>query len=399
MNFTDVFRLASRIFKNNRLRTFLTILGIAVGVGAIVFLVTLGYGLQKLTVEKITQSEALLALDVQPNTGERSRDLTIDAVNNIRKISGVDRVEPALTISGQAVLDGKPADLSIIYGVGEDYFSLDGISFYKGSKFSNNDTNKIVVSRAVLNLFGLDSDKLPDKTFKLSYFVTTDEGTTQLINDDQAYQVSGVVIDQDSEATVYLPYQVARRFFPDKTINALKVKVKKQSDITNVKEKISAMGFPVSATIDMVDQLGKGFKAVRIILGLFGIIALVVASIGMFNTMTISLLERIKEVGIMKALGAADRDIYSVFMAEAVLIGFFGGLGGLLLGYVGAGIVNLIFNTLAGVYEGQKVQLFSFPLWFVISILLFSCVVAFITGIYPARRAARLDPLQALRYE
>jgi putative ABC transport system permease protein len=400
MRLIDVFRLATRIFKNNRLRTFLTILGIGVGIGTIVFLVALGYGFQKLAVEKISRAEALLALDVQPSRGERSREITEDIKTRIEELSQVERVEPVLTVSGQALLNDAPGDLSIIYGVEEGYFSLEGVSFYLGTGFSSQDVDKIVVTKAVLDLFSLDYKQLPQEKLNLSYFVTSEEdGTTQQIADRQDYEIVGVVIDDDEQASVYLPYGVVREYFPGQPFSSIKVKVKSQEDIADVKDQISAMGFPVSATIDMVEQLEKGFKAFRFVLGLLGVIALVVASIGMFNTLTISLLERIKEVGIMKAIGAADRDIYSVFMAEAIMIGFLGGVVGLILGWTASYFVNTIFNMMAGAFEGEQVKLFSFPFWFVLAVLIFSCFVAFMTGIYPAKRAARLNPLQALRYE
>ncbi|TSC92844.1 MAG: Uncharacterized protein CEN89_426 [Candidatus Berkelbacteria bacterium Licking1014_7] len=400
MNVRDVLRLALRIFKNNRLRTFLTILGISVGIATIVFLVAFGYGVQKITVEKITRADALLALDVLPNTGEKEKPITEQNVEKIAKIDKVAHAEPILQVSGQAEVNSGTGELHSVYGVGEEFFNLDGTSFKPGGSFSARSSDEIVVTPAVLELFSLKKDELPSEKIKLTYFShPTESGETVRLMDNDEYRVVGVAIDNEDRAIVYLPYNNLRKYFPEKSISALKVKIAAQTDVSAVKSAISAMGYPVSTVIDEIEQLEKGFKVARISLGFLGIVALIVASIGMFNTLTIALLERIKEVGIMKALGASDSDIYKIFMAEAIMIGFLGGVVGIILGLAASTVVNIIFNTLAGVFEGQKVILFSFPIWFVISVILFSCLIAFITGIYPARRAARLNPLEALRYE
>lgn len=398
MTFVDIFRLALRTFKHNRLRTFLTVLGIAVGIGSIVFLVALGYGLQKVTVEQITSSDALLALEVKPNDGDNPKELADDAIEKIDQLPQISHLEPVLSAVGQASLGESPGDVSI-YGVGNKYFDLEGLGFKLGKALDSQSDNQIVVTTAVMELFSQSSDKLPDRKVSLNYFIENEtSGTTDLVLDSTTYQIVGVVID-DVQSNVYIPYSQLKKYIPNQKIDSLKVQVKTQEQIAAVREKIASFGFSVTTVIDMVEQLESGFKIIRIILGLLGIIALVVASIGMFNTLTISLLERIKEVGIMKAIGAADKDIHRVFLAEAVLMGFFGGATGLLLGYLASALTNLIFNGLANAFEGQTVKLFHFPVWFILAILIFSCLVALITGIYPARRAGRLNPLQALRYE
>jgi len=135
------------------------------------------------------------------------------------------------------------------------------------------------------------------------------------------------------------------------------------------------------------------------ILALFGIISLMVAAIGLINTMTISLLERINEIGIMRAIGASSSDVKKLFLGESVLIGFFGGLAGLGIGFFSSQLFNWGINILARTLGGQALNLFSYPGWFIIFIIFLSTFVGFISGIWPAKRAASLNPLEALRYK
>jgi len=395
MRFIDVIRIATRIFKNNRLRTFLTILGVAVGIGTIVFLIALGYGLQKLTIEQITSTDALTALEVTPSVGDRPRQITDDMIKKIKAFDNVETVEAVMALNGQMSFDGPPGDVSV-YAVSDDYFSLEGLSFAIGGKINTSAKNEAVVTTALLDQFSKDTNQLPGEKINIGY---SKVGTTnELVSDSIKYKVVGIVIDE-FEPNIYLPYENVRQFSPESPIHSLKIKVNSQENIGAIKGQISAMGYPVTTVIDTVDQLERGFAVVRFVLGLLGVIALIVASIGMFNTLTISLLERIKEVGIMKSLGASDKDIWQIFLAEAILIGFCGGLVGLIMSFVGSSFINYIYNFLATSYQAQKVSLFYYPLWFVLMILAFACLVALITGFYPARRAAKLNPLQALRYE
>jgi ABC-type antimicrobial peptide transport system permease subunit len=132
---------------------------------------------------------------------------------------------------------------------------------------------------------------------------------------------------------------------------------------------------------------------------LFGIIALIVSAIGMFNTMTITLLERTEEIGIMKSIGASDRMISLMFIMEAAIMGFLGGVVGIIIGFLEGETFNFLVNLIATNFGGEKVDLFYSPLWFVMSIIIFSAFVGFLTGLAPARRASKIDPLEALRYK
>ena len=166
-----------------------------------------------------------------------------------------------------------------------------------------------------------------------------------------------------------------------------------------VRDTILEYGLLVSSLSDTVDQANKIFRVVQFILMLFGIIALIVSAIGMFNTMTIALLERTEEIGIMKSIGASDMSISLMFFMESAIMGFLGGIAGVLIGIVGGFVFNGLINFVATRFGGEEVSLFYSPLWFVLAIIVFSAVVGLFTGLVPARRASKIDPLDALRYK
>jgi ABC-type antimicrobial peptide transport system permease subunit len=150
-----------------------------------------------------------------------------------------------------------------------------------------------------------------------------------------------------------------------------------------------------------MDQIKKVFFWIRLLLAALGLVAVIVASIGMFNTLTVSLLERTREIGIMKSLGVKKVDIYRLFLLEAVLMGFFGGVAGITLAYVLQQLTIFILSLLANDSPQGKVPDHLFlNHWYIIGgAMLFAITIAFLTGVYPARRAMRLKIIDAIRYE
>ncbi len=396
---TDVFRLSTRMFRTNRSRTILTILGIGVGIGTILFLVSLGYGLQKLILSRITTSEALLSLDVTTGDNEILK-LNNEAIKDIEKIAGVEKVSPLVSLQAQINIDDISSELTANFAR-DDYFSLDGTELVFGEFYSPQEEDKIVISEAALMLFNLKPEESYNKIVHISIFLP-DQGeenkvSRDAVNLDYNFKIKGIIKDKNSNY-IYLPLSIAQKLNID-NYSCLKVKVKDKDQLDSIRNFIIEKGFSVSALSDIIDQANKIFKVVQIVLALFGIVALIVSAIGMFNTMTIALLERTQEIGIMKALGATSVDIWNLFLGESIIIGFFGGVSGLIIGLVSGELFNYGVNLLAGALGGEKIDLFYTPLWFIILILVFSVVVGMITGIYPASRAAKINCLEALRYK
>ena len=398
----DIIRLATRMFRTNLSRTLLTILGISVGIGAILFLVSLGYGLQKMILERITTSDALLSLDV--STGDISAfKMDNNSVDDIESINGVEKVLPLVSSQAQIMIDDISSELTMNF-VERGYFKLDGTILSKGDFYSDEikDKNKIIISSSALNLFNLNQDDIFNKKIKFTIFTQNEgEENASLTRDfntlENDFEVVGV-IDEENSNYVYLPFAVSR----EQGLNnygQLKVKVASEDNIDFVRDAIMDKGYIVSALSDIIEQANQIFKIVQIVLASFGIVALIVSAIGMFNTMTIALLERTQEIGIMKALGATSVDIWQMFLSESLIIGFLGGLGGLMIGFLGGEAFNYLINFLAGALGGEKIDMFFTPYWFAMLIITFSTIVGFLTGFYPAKRAAKINALEALRYK
>ena len=159
------------------------------------------------------------------------------------------------------------------------------------------------------------------------------------------------------------------------------------------------MGFATFSLFDAARSLQRFFAVLDLFLGIFGSLALAVASLGIINTLVMAILERRREIGVLKALGAADRDVRRLFFAEAGVMGFVGGAFGVFLGWAIGKIINLGTNVYLARQDLPAEKIWSVPLWLVGAAIAFSVVVSLAAGLYPAARAARLDPVQALRYE
>ena len=177
------------------------------------------------------------------------------------------------------------------------------------------------------------------------------------------------------------------------------VKVSSVKKVEDVEAKIKAMGFSAFSLNDAVRGAKRAFLVIDILLSLIGSIALTVSSLGIVNTMVMSILERTREIGIMKAIGGGDSDIRRIFLIEASVIGLLGGIAGVVIGWVVGRAVNFGANIYITSQGGTRGDLFSMPFWLIGGAVGFSLLVSLLAGSYPARRAARLDPIQALRHD
>lgn len=402
MQVQDIAMLSTRMFKTNPSRTWLTILGMGVGTGAVVALVGLGYGLQGIILERIVFGETLLSLSVAnpPSLAVTLSPETIDqmAVNPLVK-----DISPLASFPALGTFEGLTGNL-FVQGVRPSYFLYTGGKAVEGELFSNDtvseDRNSAIVSSAVLKLYGLEDPKQAiGKTITFRVFVPvpgTDDQTEVPI--DKPYRIKAVSAEESS-LTATITLDEFQSYFQVPYYERIQVRVIDSDSLNAVQDSIIAQGFTVSALSKTVEQANKIFQGIQAVLAIFGGIALTVSAIGMFNTMTVTLLERTAEIGVMRTIGASSSDIVILFIAEAMIVGFLGGIVGIL---IGAGI-GYFFNGLLGVaaanFGGEAVALFRYPLTFLTFIMVFSTVVGFITGLFPARRAAKINPLDAIRYK
>lgn len=396
MRLMDVTKLSLRMFKAHTMRTLLTILGMSVGISAIMFLVSFGYGLQRTLLEKITTSDALASVDVSVGKEGGQKKLDQAALDILKTIPNVADVVPVLEVPGQGKFPTLNLDLNVVSSQ-QSFLKGEGLKLAEGRFFDKNETDGLVISEGIAKIFNVPYDQLIGQSVTLTLFPPSETpGKSLTYNPPTSYKIVGVVVGENN--SVYISLNSLDNF-PLISYSKVKVKGTSADIIDPMRIVIEEKGFVASSISETIDQANKVFRAVQIMLMIFGMIALIVSAIGMFNTMTITLLERTEEIGIMKAIGASRSDISIMFVMESTLMGFLGASGGIILGYLEGEIINFFINIIATRFGGNAVDLFYSPLWFIGIIAGFGAFVGFATGVFPARKAAKIDALDALRYK
>lgn len=217
------------------------------------------------------------------------------------------------------------------------------------------------------------------------------------LTEEQTYQIAGV-IDDDENQFAYIPIQDIE-VLGVTNYSQVKVQLEDKKFLESVRTKIEQLGFKTASTADTISEIEAFFGGLRSVLAVIGFIALAVASLGMFNTLTVSLLERTREIGGMKTMGMVSGEIQELFLAEAMIMGFGGGIGGLLLGYLVGQVTTYAISIVAIAQGVGYLNLTHIPLTLSTFIIISSFVVGLITGLYPSYRAKRISALNALRYE
>ncbi len=216
--------------------------------------------------------------------------------------------------------------------------------------------------------------------------------------------LSGLMLPMSKAKTISAivvtgPQSVLTNSADKKQYASLTVKVTRAQVTQDVEDRVKAMGFQAISLNDALEGAKKVFIVLDIFLSLIGSIALAVSSLGIVNTMVMSILERTREIGVMKAIGGSDSDIRRIFLIEASVIGLLGGVAGIAIGWTVSRVISFGANWYIRSQGGTSVDLFSLPLWLIAGAIGFSIAVSLIAGSYPASRAAKLDPIQALRHD
>lgn len=266
--------------------------------------------------------------------------------------------------------------------------------------FNPDESYQAVVNQAVLKILDIPENQAIGKTFQVSFVAmgqSIGEDDKKAQSSPVDYEIVGV-IPGDRTPLFYVPF-VNLRQLGVVNYDQAKIVVSNQDNLPQTRQQLEAMGFITRSVTDTVRQIKGLFSTARTVLALLGMTALIVASLGMFNTLTVSLLERTREVGLMKALGMKSQEIKELFLTESMIMGLFGGLIGIFLGFVVGKILSLLVSILA-IFKGVGfINLTIIPLGFMVLIVFLSLVVGVVTGLYPARRATKISALNALRYE
>lgn len=445
--------LAVRNLREALLRNSLTTLGIAVGVASLVAMLSLGAGLQHLANQRLSQSGLFDAVLVSPKNSlsnfERAatrgeapsgtpRQLDESARNQMEKLPDVAEVYPNIRFPTQIHFDGNPYPTTVA-GIPMSDRTDGAFDDMTGSFFSRATADEAILqielARELSPHVAKDPNSLLGKEITLRYAErqplppasgTPSGGEAEpgfsLVSRQMKLRIVGIVQTEPASGfggpgrgRLLIPQKVAEQLSAaqtsdlrdllsggaagQKTYQSLTVRVTDTSDVQSVENGIKDMGFSAFSLLDATRNLRVVFAVFDLLLGIFGSLALIVASLGIINTLVMAILERRREIGVLKALGAADRDIRGLFFAEAGVMGLLGGICGVALGWlIGRGI-NLGTNIYLIRRSLPATTISLVPWWMVGSAIAFAVVVSLAAGIYPASRAAKLNPIEALRYD
>jgi putative ABC transport system permease protein len=381
-----------------KMRTMLTISGVIIGIGSIVFLISLGFGLQKVVSQQVVDSNSIKTIDVTAADSKNLR-LTSETVGRIRGYGHVSKVARAYASGGTVSVNAAHTD-SVVFGADSDYLNLSSLRLVAGKTLVLSSNMEALVNKSLLSALGVTKpeDALGKTlTIKIASLDPDAVGAARKPLEAQV-KVMGV-LETGAGAEIFVRDGVFATAGATR-LSQLKVVVDKQEHVPAIRKQIDGLGFTTASPIDTLDQITQIFSFFNFILAGFGGIGMTIAVLGMFNTLTISLLERTREIGLMVSLGARKRDIQRLFVIEALCLSFGGGVLGLLVAVlIGKGIDFFLTRLAASRGVTEPISIFHTPPEFVLGILLFVGLVGLVVVYYPARRAARISPIDALRRE
>lgn len=265
---------------------------------------------------------------------------------------------------------------------------------------TSDEKKQIVVNRSVLQLLNIAENEAIGKKIDLSMVVVgelLEDPNKRIESAPLKYEIVGVIPDEGTPI-IYVPFIDVRSMGVNK-FSQTKVIVDDKSNLSKVRNTIESAGYGTVSVADTVAQIDNLFANFRLILSVLGMVALSVAALGMFNTLTVSLLERTREVGLMKAMGMKSEEVKSLFLTESMIMGLYGGILGLILGLVVGKVLSVVLSALSIVKGVGFVDISYVPPIFVVAVIFLSMLVGIATGYFPAKRATKISALNALRYE
>lgn len=454
----DAIELAGRNLRESVLRNGLTTLGIGVGVASLVAMLSLGIGLQQLANRRLGRSglfDTVIVYQQRPEfergggrrvaaaanpaaPGTEPRPVDENARREIEKLPGVAEVNPQIRFAAEVhspdeAASGQvgPPRFSGVTAIPMSARTTETFDTLQGNFFSSADAAETILQTDFAKRLSPDPAKLIGREITLRYAErqqqaqpSSDEaivGAFNVVAKEKKLKVVGLVEREPfgggpivgGGARVFIPQKLAetlRTVQPtdlrdvmsnsgSQTYQALIVHLEKPEYVQAVEDNIKKMGLGTWSLLDASRNLQRFFAILDAFLGIFGSLALIVASLGIVNTLVMAILERRREIGIMKAIGASDGDVRGLFFAEAATMGALGGMLGVAMGWG----IGRIINTGTNIYlRRQSLPTETFwavPWWLVAAAIGFGLIVSLISGLYPASRASKLNPVEALRYE
>jgi len=445
----DLTDLAVRNLREAILRNALTTLGVAVGVASLVAMLSLGVGLQQLASKRLSQSGLFDTIVVTPKNNFRGvgrpqrepqsdkppRVLDDDARKEIEKLGNVIEVYPQVRFFTEVRFNDKPF-ATVVAGMPDSSRNSGSFDGMQGSFFSSPTANEAILQIEFAKDLADKPASLVGQDLVLRYAerqaLPADNsgsansdgsgGGFSVVPKELRLKIVGVVETEPAQgyggygnARLLMPLQTAatlraaqvndlrdivRESAANKTTYAsLSVRAKSPSQVEAIETSIKNMGFAAFSLLDASKSLRTFFSVFDSLLGIFGSLALAVSTLGIVNTLVMAILERRREIGVLKALGATDSDVKKLFFVEAGVMGFFGGIFGVLFGWLLGRAITIGTNLYLKRQNLNPIELSSVTWWLILAALVFGVLVSLAAGLYPASRAAKLNPVDALRYE
>jgi len=450
MKARDLTDLALRNLREAILRNALTTLGVAVGVASLVAMLSLGVGLQQMASKRLSQSGLFDTIFVTTKNSFRgmgrpqregqsdkpARPLDEDARHELEKLPNVIEVYPQVRFYTEVRFNNKPY-ATVVAGLPESSRNSGAFEGMQGNFFSSPSAHEAILQIDFAKDLAEKPASLVGQELTLRYAerqaipaasgASSNEGETpggfSIVPKELRLKIVGVVETEPApgyggvgNARLLMPLETASTLraaqvndlrevvrgsdTPNKvTYASLSVRAKSPSQVAVLEASIKNLGFNAFSLLDASKSLQTFFSVFDSLLGIFGSLALAVATLGIVNTLVMAILERRREIGVLKALGAADSDVQQLFFVEAGVMGFLGGIFGVGIGWLLGRAITTGTNIYLKRQNLNPIELSSVPLWLAIAGLVFAVMVSLLAGLYPASRAAKLNPVDALRYE
>jgi putative ABC transport system permease protein len=436
--FTDWLRTVWANLNRMRGRVVLTAFGVVIGTMAVMVLVSLGAGLQRsatgslgdiANLKRIEVSGAMMGRMAEPVApaskspgvpGKKPPALTNSALDELRAIPGVAAVIPIEEAGEAGLVYEQTGGWGQIIGGSPDMLEQLGLKAEIGSPGLGR--GQMIVGAGVReNFWDSQGRQIKIKSLMgepITVEVMRQSADGEVTTRSWRYEVTGVLKEGgESDYQVFIPerdVQAINQWTTGKRINRSKdgydrviVQAADSKQVQEIQKAIQDKGFTAFSALDTVREINSFFGILQAILGGIGAIALLVAALGIVNTLSMAILERTREIGLMKAVGARNRDVMMIFLGEAACIGLLGGVIGAGLGWALSGAADVVIRSLVqqssngggGFFGPGDSTVVYTPLWLPIFAIAFATVIGLVSGVYPALRAATLDPLRALKYE
>ncbi len=448
----DLGELALRNLREAVLRNSLTTLGVAVGVASLVAMLSLGVGLQELASKRLSNSGLFDTVIVMPRRNmqtmrrpaaaavptKEAPALDDDARKTMEHLPNVVEVYPQIRFPTEVRYNGSPYS-TIVAGVPDSARGNGAYDGIQGSFFSGPNADEAILqiefakdlSEQTATLIGKDLVVRYAERQALPPQAGTSDGSGNdmsgagggfsIVPRERKLRIVGIIETEPAagfggfgSGRLLIPLEVAsalraaqvndlrdavRATNGKAAYASLTVRAKSPSQVEPIETAIKTMGFGTFSLLDATKNLRLFFTIFDLLLAIFGSLALAVATLGIINTLVMAILERRREIGILKALGAADRDVKQLFFVEAGVMGLFGGVLGVGFGWFIGRALTWGTNIYLHRQNLPSAHVFSVPWWLVLGAVAFAVIVSLAAGLYPATRAARLNPVEALRYE